>query len=86
MALEIRFGSKAYRFLQGADREIAERIAGKIGALAGNPYPRGVKKVLGEEGVFRTRVGDYRILYSLENDDRTLLIVNIDKRSCVYKR
>jgi len=86
MSREIRFGSKADRFLQDADQRIMKRIAGKIEALAGNPYPRGVKKVLGEEGVFRTRVGDYRILYSLENDDRTLLIVNIDKRSRVYKR
>jgi mRNA interferase RelE/StbE len=86
MALEIRFGSKADRFLQDADQTIVKRIARKIGALAENPYPRGAKKVLGEEGVFRTRVGDYRILYSLENDNRTLLVVNIDKRSRVYQR
>lgn len=86
MALEIRFGSKADRFLQAADQKIADRIARKIKALAENPVPRGIKKVLGEEGVFRTRVGDYRILYSLENDNRTLLVVNIDKRSRVYKR
>ncbi|WAC05724.1 MAG: type II toxin-antitoxin system RelE/ParE family toxin [Methanoregula sp.] len=86
MSREIRFGSKADRFLQDADQRIVKRIARKIEALAKNPFPRGAKKVLGEEGVFRTRVGDYRILFSLENDDRTLLIVNIDKRSRVYKR
>ena len=37
MALEIRFGSKADRFLQAADQKIAEKIARKIEALAENP-------------------------------------------------
>jgi mRNA interferase RelE/StbE len=84
--LEIRVGPKADRFLQDADQRTFDRVAKKIKALAENPHPRNAKKVLGEEGVFRIRVGDYRILYSVECEGKVLLIVNIDKRSRAYHR
>ena len=86
MVLEISIGPKADRFLQGMDQQNFDRLSRKIRELASKPHPRGAKKIVGEEGVFRIRVGVHRILYSLENNDQTLLIVNIDKRSRVYKR
>ena len=86
MVLEIAIGPKADRFLQGVNQQVFDRLSGKIKELAVNPQPRGAKKVLIEEGVFRIRAGMHRILYSLENNNRVLLIVNIDKRSRVYKR
>jgi mRNA interferase RelE/StbE len=86
MVLEIVIGSKADRFLQSVNQQTFDRLIKKIKELAINPQPRGVKKVLSEEGVFRVRIGMFRILYSLEENDQVLLIVNIDKRSKVYKR
>ena len=86
MVLEIAIGSKADHFLQSVNQQTFDRLSNEIKKLAVNPHPRGVKKVLTEEGVLRVRVGMYRILYSLEDDNRILLIVNIDKRSRVYKR
>jgi len=86
MVLEIALGPKADRFLQGVNQQIFDRLSKRIKELAVNPQPRGAKKVLSEEGVFRVRVGMHRILYSLEDNNRVLLIVNIDKRSRVYKR
>ena len=86
MVLEISIGPKADRFLQGTDQQNFDRLSRKIRELANKPRPRGAKKIVGEEGVLRIRVGLHRILYSLENNNQTLLIVNIDKRSRVYKR
>jgi mRNA interferase RelE/StbE len=86
MVLEIAIGPKADRFLQSVNQQIFDRLSSKIKELAVNPQPRGTKKVLSEEGVFRIRVGMHRILYSLEDNNHVLLIVNIDKRSRVYKR
>jgi len=86
MVLEIAIGSKADRFLQSVNQQTFERLSNEINKLADNPHPRKAKKVLTEEGVLRVRVGIYRILYSLEDNNRVLLIVNIDKRSKVYKR
>jgi mRNA interferase RelE/StbE len=86
MVLEIAIGPKADRFLLSVNQQIFDRLIKKIRELAVNPQPRGAKKVLSEEGVFRIRVGTHRILYSLEENKHVLLIVNIDKRSRVYKR
>ena len=86
MVLEISIGPKADRFLQATDKQNFDRLNRKIRELANKPHPRGVKKIVGEEGVFRIRVGVHRILYSIENNNQILLIVNIDKRSRVYKR
>ena len=86
MVPDICIGPKADRFLQGTDQQSFDRLSRKIRELASKPHPRGAKKIVGEEGVFRIRVGVHRILYSIENSDQILLIVNIDKRSRVYKR
>ncbi len=86
MVLEISIGPKADRFLQGTDQQNFDRLSRKIRELANKPHPRGAKKIVGEEGVLRIRVGEHRILYSLENNNQILLIVNIDKRSRIYKR
>lgn len=84
MPLEIQIGPQAEHYLMAAEQILADRLATRIETLAENPRPRGAEKFLGRQGVFRIRVGDYRILYSLKPG--ILLIVNIDKRSRVYKR
>lgn len=84
MPLEIRIGPQAERFLMAAEQQLADRMATRIEELTENPRPRGAEKFIGRKGVFRIRVGDYRILYSLKPG--ILLIVDIDKRSRVYKR
>jgi mRNA interferase RelE/StbE len=86
MVPDISIGPKADHFLQGVDQKSYDRLNRKIRELANKPHPRSAKKIVGEEGVFRIRVGDFRILYSLEIDNQTILIVTIDKRSRVYKR
>lgn len=86
MVPDISISLKADRFLLGVDQQSYNRLTRKIGELAHKPHPRNVKKIVGEEGVFRIRVGEFRILYSLENNNQTILIVTIDKRSRVYKR
>jgi len=65
---------------------VFERLNREIREPANKSHPRGTKKIVGDEGVFRIRVGTFRILYSLENNKQTLLIVNIDKRSRIYKQ
>lgn len=65
MVLEISIGPKADRFLQGTDPQNFDRLSRKIRELANKPHPRGAKKIVGEEGVFRIRVGVHRILYSI---------------------
>ncbi len=78
-------GNPAKRFLKRCDPQLYGRMMAEIRALEANPFPSGVKRVVGrEEKVFRVRVGDYRILYVVFHEQNSILIADIDKRSKVY--
>lgn len=80
------FSAEARRFLKHMPPDTARRVFDTITALRNDPFPHDVKRVEGyNEKVFRVRVGDYRILYIIHNDPRSLDIITIDKRSRVYK-
>ena len=62
-----------------------KRLSKKIDSLAENPRPRGVIKLAGEENFYRLRVGDYRIIYQIHEDQLLVLIVRIGNRGDVYR-
>jgi mRNA interferase RelE/StbE len=55
------------------------RIRTKIKALVNNPRPHGVKKL--SDKVHRVRIGDYRIIYSIFDKERIILIDKVAKRT-----
>jgi len=73
---------RAYRRLQGPMRE---RIAEAIDRLAADPRPHGVVKLAGRDD-FRMRVGDYRIVYAVDDAERVVLVARIAHRRDVYRR
>lgn len=73
---------KSLRKLPKAD---ITRIITEIQTLAVNPYPKGCRKLSGEENVFRIRVGTYRIIYEIEGKRLTVLILKIGHRKDVYR-
>ena len=80
----MEFAPRAERDFRALDGSIRKRIARRIDALAQNPYPAGIKKLAGDEQIYRLRVGDYRILYQVKG--RALLIVGIGQRREFYRR
>lgn len=86
MAYRIEFTPRAVRDLKGLDRQIRARIANRIDALAENPLPQGIKKIAGEDELYRLRVGEYRILYQVKAKVLLVLIVGIGHRREVYRR
>lgn len=60
------------------------RILRRISKLADEPWPSGCKKLSGHER-YRLRQGNYRILYSIENDKLTATVVNICGRKDVCR-
>ena len=57
-----------------------------IDSLANNPRPIGVKKLKGtEESLYRIRIGDYRIIYSIEEEIKIIDIIRIGHRKDIYK-
>jgi mRNA interferase RelE/StbE len=56
----------------------------KILNLANNPRPQGYEKLKGRDG-YRVRQGKYRILYTIENDILTIVVLRISHRKDAYK-
>ena len=62
-----------------------ERVVRKIRALTEDPRPRGNEKLSGDDK-YRVRQGRYRIVYSVSDDDRTVLVVKVGHRREVYRQ
>ena len=61
------------------------RIIASIINLTENPRPPGVKKLTGREA-WRIRVGNYRIIYEIQDDKLVVLIVHIGHRKDIYRK
>jgi mRNA interferase RelE/StbE len=75
----------AVRALRSIDPVMQARIHGAIALLAVDPRPPAARALRGRPGL-RIRVGDYRIIYVIENDVLLVVVVTIGHRSDVYKR
>jgi mRNA interferase RelE/StbE len=60
-----------------------ERVCDAIQALAGNPRPPGCRKLVGRDG-WRIRVGDYRVIYEIDDSARTVLVLHVGHRRNIY--
>ena len=60
------------------------RVAKAIIALAADPHPQGSRKLTGYEDVFRIRVGQYRVLYSVSGKKLIIIVLKIGHRKDVY--
>ena len=80
---------RASKFLRTAPSDVAIRVWERIHELEANPHPSDAVQVAAEmysgHEVHRVRVGKYRVKYSLIVSLRQLVILDIDKRSRVYK-
>jgi mRNA interferase RelE/StbE len=88
MAWSIEFSEDADRDFSKLDKSVQRRIFRYLHeriASAANPRDFG-KPLLHElAGLWRYRIGDYRILCRIEDDKLTVLVVEIDHRSRIYK-
>lgn len=76
---------RAERELKRLDREIAERIAVRLKELAKEPRPRGVEKLKAKPLAWRLRIGDYRVLYEVNDPAQTVKIYRIRHRREAYR-
>jgi mRNA interferase RelE/StbE len=75
---------KASRALMALDQHHRARITGAIELLARNPYPPAARK-LTNRLAYRVRVGDHRIIYSVQESTITIVVVAIGHRKDVYR-
>ena len=66
-------------------RSAQERVRSRILALADEPRPRGCVKLRGDPKTYRIRIGDYRVIYDVDDEDRTVTILKVKHRRDVYR-
>ena len=82
---EIRLDKQPTDFLKKCETVLYKRITGKLHALGDNPIPHEAKRVIGyEDPTFRLRVGKYRVLYRINYEAKSVIVVKIDHRENVY--
>ena len=83
-AYRIEFRPAALRELRKVDRTAQPRIQGAIALLAQDPRPPASRQLRGRDG-YRLRVGDYRILYTIDEGVLLIVVVLIGHRRDVYR-
>ncbi len=81
----VEFERSAKKDLDRLDQPVRARILRKITALADDPRPAGVVRLFNRRGMWRIRVGDYRVIYEIEDDRLVVAVVRIASRSIVYR-
>lgn len=86
MTYRVEVAPAAVRQLRKFDPGARRRIQAAIELLAEQPRPNGAKKLVGGEGEWRVRTGDYRIVYEIHDDVLLVLIVTVGHRRDIYRR
>ena len=82
---DLTFRPAAFRSLRKLDRQVAARIKAATEALRDDPRPAGVKMLTGAHALLRIRVGDYRILYQIDDERRLMRIADVGHRGDIYR-
>ncbi|MBI2920062.1 MAG: type II toxin-antitoxin system RelE/ParE family toxin [Planctomycetes bacterium] len=80
----VELETRARREYLDLESSVAGRVAAVLDDLQKNPRPPGAKRLVGIAG-FRVRVGDWRILYTIDDPNRLVRIYRIRNRKDVYR-
>ena len=83
MPFEIIWSRSAEKELKKLDRLISKRIYDAVGKLREDPY-RNIKKLTNSD-LFRLRVGNYRVIMDINEDQLRILVIKVGHRKLIYK-
>ena len=84
MRYEVKLNTSVKKQLKRLDKSQVERILVKIYLLGDNPYPSGAEQLTGQKA-YRIRVGVYRIIYEIYNQQLLVQVIRVGHRKDVYK-
>ena len=79
MSYEIRLRRAAQKELESLSGRNYEAVAKAIESLETTPRPRGVKK-LADSGLWRIKLGQYRVVYAIDDEARLIIVVRVARR------
>lgn len=84
MSYQVLILRRAQKELGDLLKDVFERVSTSVGRLAEEPRPPGCQKLSGREG-WRIRVGDYRVIYEIDDKARTVVVLHVGHRRDVYR-
>ncbi len=82
---KVALNKKSEKFLDKIkNKEILVSLVKSLKNLSNNPYTG--KKLKGFDSLYRIRVGKFRVIYKIDEEEKVVYVVLIDKRERVYKR
>ena len=85
MGYKIEFTRRAVRDLESLPASERQRVGRRIDALSANPRPHGIRKLHGAEEMYRIRVGDYRVIFSITDRKLLILVIRVGNRKDIYE-
>jgi mRNA interferase RelE/StbE len=82
---EVEFKASAAKEFRKLPPDIKARIRKAIGALQADPRPAGVKKLAGGTNLYRIRVGEFRVIYEIDDEAKILVVTRVRHRRDVYQ-
>ena len=86
MSYTVQVSRSAEKFLRAlTDKKLYQRLRETVDLLETNPRPNNCIKLQGETELYRVRVGDYRIVYQIQDRQLVVLVVQIGHRRQIYR-
>ena len=85
MTYAIEFKPSAFRQFESLSRDVQDRLRRKIESLSHTPRPHAVEKLEGSENLYRIRIGDYRVIYEIQDNKLIVLVVKVGHRRDIYR-
>ena len=82
---KVLLGPAAEKDLDKLPKSLFTRIIKELKALEENPRPRGSRKIVGTVSDWRVRVGDYRIVYEIREEEKEIKVMRIKHRREAYR-
>lgn len=83
--MNVAFHPDVYKQLQQLPRHVFSATLHAIIALTHNPRPVGVKKLVGSRSDWRIRIGEYRIIYEIDDAAKTVTVMQVEHRRDAYR-
>ena len=82
---DILYDKQPLQFLKHLKKGMTDRITDKINSLFSKQLvPHTAKSMIGHHGVFRVRIGNYRVLYRINYEKKRLIIIKLNHRQKIY--
>ena len=81
----VEFVRSARREFEQLPAKVVSRVLRAVRSLQETPRPHGSRKLVGEEATYRLRVGQYRVVYEVDDAKRSVLITRVRHRKDAYQ-